>query len=94
MHFCSTFNGSIPLAVQWYRNGRGTKWLHNSGILKRDFQYVTVSHQDGGPFMGTKKYNVPNFINNSISVFIFSAGGWGDVSVPLILGSKRFSRNS
>jgi hypothetical protein len=54
-------------------------------VLKNIYQYVTVSQNDGGPYHDTKSHMVSNMINNSIAIFIFSAGGWGDVPVPLVL---------
>eukprot|EP01041_Mallomonas_annulata_P001111 gene1111-2158_t len=86
----SFFNGLIPLFIQWV-DIHVNDFLHRKpeippysaifttleGILRKDVLYIAVSQDDEG--ISRLQKNFPNVIS-------FSAGGCGNIPIPLIKG--------
>ena len=88
----SDFGGLVPLFLQWndnanlahYNNFDTPEFQRFFSHLRQDVLYVTVSQSDNGI-----NHIVPDtfpFPNQTWNILVFSAGGFGHIPIPLLMG--------
>jgi len=100
--FCKRFGTFVPLLAQWVdfmvqvQGPTYYKYCNAVGAmleqLSEKFLYATVTQNDRGIVHGCfKNYSEP-YKGRPIRLLVFSAGGYGQVPIPLIKGEKKLER--